>query len=250
MVTVEIGVILFIRKVREIMKPRMIIKIAVDILMTLALLFLMGYHFWGNTAHEWAGAGMFVLFIAHHILNLNWYKSLFKGKYTVFRILQIVIDVLVFVTMLALMYSGIIMSREVFAFLPINGGMALARRLHILGSYWGFILMSLHLGLHWNMLIGYARKIVKIKEISPIRSIIFFLLGLLIGAYGLHGVISRDLLTYMLLKTEFVFMDFGESKLLFYLDYLAMMGLCIFIAHYGSKLIRKLTGKKKEKNTF
>lgn len=250
MVTVEIGVILFIRKVREIMKPRMIIKIAVDILMTLALLFLMGYHFWGNTAHEWAGAGMFVLFIAHHILNLNWYKSLFKGKYTVFRILQIVIDVLVFVTMLALMYSGIIMSREVFAFLPINGGMALARRLHILGSYWGFILMSLHLGLHWNMLIGYARKIVKIKEISPIRSIIFFLLGLLIGAYGLHGFISRDLLTYMLLKTEFVFMDFGESKLLFYLDYLAMMGLCIFIAHYGSKLIRKLTGKKKEKNTF
>ena len=41
-------------------------KIIVDIAMTLALLFLMGYQFWGDVAHEWAGAGMFVLFLAHH----------------------------------------------------------------------------------------------------------------------------------------------------------------------------------------
>lgn len=37
---------------------------AVDGLMTLALLFLMGYQLWGEAAHEWVGAGMFVLWIA------------------------------------------------------------------------------------------------------------------------------------------------------------------------------------------
>ena len=42
-------------------------KWAVDAAMTEALLFLMGYKFWGDAAHEWAGAGIFVLFAVHHI---------------------------------------------------------------------------------------------------------------------------------------------------------------------------------------
>ena len=60
------------------MKPKAILKIAVDVLMTLALLFLMGYQFWGDVAHEWVGAGMFLLFIAHHILNGNLYPVSYK----------------------------------------------------------------------------------------------------------------------------------------------------------------------------
>ena len=58
------------------MKPKAAVKIAVDILMTLALLFLMGYQFWEDEAHEWAGAGMLVLFILHHILNANGFRTI------------------------------------------------------------------------------------------------------------------------------------------------------------------------------
>lgn len=54
------------------------LKRMIDVLMTIALLFLAGYQFWGEKAHEWVGAGIFVLFVAHHILNLGWYKSLFR----------------------------------------------------------------------------------------------------------------------------------------------------------------------------
>ena len=39
------------------------IKIVTDILMTAAMLFLMGFQFWGEIAHEWAGAGIFLLFL-------------------------------------------------------------------------------------------------------------------------------------------------------------------------------------------
>lgn len=42
--------------------------------------------------------------------------------------------------MLALMISGIMMPRYVFAFLDIQGGLSFARLLHILGSYWGVII--------------------------------------------------------------------------------------------------------------
>lgn len=72
---------------------------------------------------------------------------------------QTVINLLALAAMLMQIYSGIIMSRHVFAFLPIQGGMALARRLHILCSYWGFLFMSLHLGLHWGMILNVTAKI-------------------------------------------------------------------------------------------
>ena len=74
------------------MKKKSKLKLAVDILMTLTLLFLMGYQLWGESAHEWAGALMLVLFIAHHALNGAWYRNLFRGKYTGVRILTSAVD--------------------------------------------------------------------------------------------------------------------------------------------------------------
>lgn len=228
------------------MKPKAIIKLSVDVLMTLALLFLMGYHLWGEALHEWVGAGMLILFIAHHILNGHWHKTLFKGKYSVLRITTLCVDLLVLLAMFAQMYSGIVMSRYVFGFLPSTGGLSLARRLHILGAYWGFLLMSLHLGLHWNMILGMLRKTARIKSSSKVRSITAFIVGLVIAGYGVWAFIGRDFPTYIFLKSEFVFLDYSESKILFYIDYLALMGLCIFIAHYSTKLIRKFKKKTEE----
>ncbi len=165
------------------MKTKAKIKWTLDVLMTIALLFLMGYQFWGESVHEWIGAGMFVLFIVHQVCNLNWYKNLFRGRYTPMRILQCMINVLTLAAMLALMYSGITMSRYVFVFLPVRGGMAFARRLHILGSYWGYVLMSLHLGLHWGMVLNAAVN----RHISQRKyQAVCFIIGLLTAAYGVY----------------------------------------------------------------
>ncbi len=228
------------------MKPKIAVKLAVDLLMTVLLLLLMGYQFWGEAAHEWIGAGMLVLFITHHLLNRNWHKNIFKGKYTALRTVTLCVDVLILISMLAQMYSGIVMSRYVFSFLPIETGMSLARRLHILGAYWGFLLMSLHLGLHWNMIIGMLRKNIVFFKSSKASKVLSPIIGLAIAGYGIYAFVKRDFFTYLFLKSEFVFLDYSEAKILFYIDYLTLMGLCIFIAHYGSKLL-KAKKKTKEK---
>lgn len=227
------------------MKPKVRLKIVIDALMTLALLFLMGYQFWGDVAHEWAGAGMFVLFIAHHIRNWNWYKTLFRGKHTPFRLFQMILDLAVFAAMICLMASGIMLSNHVFAFLNIHGGISLARLLHMASSYWGFVVMALHLGIHWGIFTGLARKIFRIRGSSLVRSVVLFLVSAAIAVYGATVFLKRNLLTYMLVQTQFVFLDFGESKLLFYLDYLAMMGTCIFLTHYIGRLLRNLGSSRK-----
>lgn len=229
------------------MKPKAICKILIDVLMTLALLLLMGYQFWGDVAHEWVGAGMFLLFILHHILNRQWHQNLFHGRFTPSRILLLVLDLLLLLTMIGLMVSGILLSNHVFAFMDLHGGMSFARLLHMAASHWGFVLMSLHLGLHWGMFMGLVKKAFKLKQPSRARKILFPILSTGIAIYGLIVFIMRDLLTYMLVRTQFVFLDFSEPISLFYLDYLAMMGTFVFLAYYVSKLLRALSGKRNHK---
>lgn len=108
-------------------------------------------------------------------------------------------------------------------------------------SYWGFVLMALHLGLHWGIFMGLARKAFKWRRSSRVRKILLPVFGAGIAIYGLTVFFRRDLLTYMLVRTQFVFLDFGEPVPLFYLDYLAMMGTFIFLAYYVSRLLRTLS---------
>ena len=121
------------------------VKIIVDVIMTVILMLLMAFELIGRTAHEWLGVGMFVMFVIHHILNRKWTSHLLKGKYTPIRIFQTLLAVLVLVCILCSMVSGIVLSRYVFSFLPIEGGRSWARTLHMIGAYWGFVFMSLHL---------------------------------------------------------------------------------------------------------
>lgn len=59
---------------------KLTVKIMIDIGMTACLLLLMPYSLLGETLHEWIGMAMFVLFIAHHILNRKWLGNGRKRK--------------------------------------------------------------------------------------------------------------------------------------------------------------------------
>lgn len=223
------------------MKPKMIAKIAVDITMTVALLLLMTYELIGQASHEWIGVGMFALFVVHHILNGKWSKNLLKGKYTALRIMQTVLVVLVLLSMLGSVVSGAILSRHALSFLPISGGHAFVRSLHMLSAYWGFVFMSLHLGFHWSMMLGMARKLV--KQSSEIRKWILRAITVLIMGYGVFAFVKRDIGSYMM-KNLFVFFDFEEPLILFLLDYIASMGLFVAVGHYLSEILKKLRKRK------
>lgn len=229
------------------MKNKQQFKILVDILMTLALFFLMGYHFWGETAHELVGTTMFILFVLHQVLNRNWYKKLFSGTYNLFRIFQLVVNTAVLLSMVCMMISGIMLSNYVFDFLPSFGSISFARILHMSSVYWGFVLMSFHLGIHWAVFISLAKKRIGNRINALYYRIILNLFGFIIALYGCFVLLKRSLINYMFVKTQFVFLDFNESKLLFYFDYIAIMGLFIFTAHIASKELKKLNIKKYQK---
>lgn len=207
-----------------------IIKITVDIIMTMLFFVLMAYHFTGDAIHEYLGFSLFIFFILHHILNFNWYKNIYKGKYNFNRILNTFINTMLFLCMAGLMISGILFSQRVLGFLNIHNSGMFTRRLHMISNSWAFVFMSAHLGMHWGMFIN--RKFIK-KQISII-------IALFVSIYGVVSFIKRGLYNKMFLLVEFAFFDYEEPVIFFFMDYLSIMGLFIFITYYGNELYRKL----------
>ena len=181
---------------------------------------------------------MAVLLLGHHALNMHWYQRLTKGRWSLPRIAQTAVNFTLLLMTLGLIASGIFLSRTVFSFLPISGGTSFARTMHMVCSYWGFCLMSLHIGMHWDMVIH--RFHCQTKANSRRRTILLRAAAVLIAGYGIYAFFYREIGTYMTLRTAFVFFDFEEPLALFFLDYLAVMGLFAAIGYYAIKLFHRL----------
>ena len=225
------------------MQSKMAVKIGIDLAMTAALLLLMAYSLIGEAAHEWIGIAMLVLFLTHHILNCSWHRNLLKGRYTPLRIWQTVLVAAVLLSMAGSMVSGIVLSRHALAFLPISGGQSWARTLHLLCAYWGLVVMSLHLGFHWSMMMGFAKKAFPAS--SKARAWLLRLLAVGTAGYGAFAFWKRQIGSYLFLQSEFVFFNFEEPLIFFFLDYLAVMALFVCIGHYIAQLLRQKNRKGK-----
>lgn len=226
------------------MKLRMWANLA----MTVLLLCQMAWLLIGETTHEWTGTAMFLLFIVHHVLNRRWYGSLFKGKHGPARLLQITVDILLLAAMAGLIISGVMLSRTVFAFLPLDGGMSFARRLHMICSYWGFALMGIHAGFHWNMVLNmfrqrHHRPVGQMEERPADQrawpAVISRAAALAVCAAGVFSFIRNNIFDYMFLRTEFAFFETGQPLVLFFAQYIAMLGMWICAGHYMIKFLRR-----------
>ena len=225
------------------MSKKLICKIIVDILMLATMPVLMAYMLAGEVLHEWLGTGIFVLFILHHILNFHWIKNLFHGKYTISRIVKTIVNVLILFMIIVLAYSGIVLSRHVFVDLNISASRADARKLHMFCSYWGFAIMSLHFGFHWDMFLGMVKKFTKKK--SVMRSIALRIIAVGISIYGIYAFRKREISSYMLNKIEFVFFDMEEPLVAFIVDYLAVMGLFAVVGYYVMFVLKIISKKRR-----
>ena len=220
------------------MKARQVIKIGIDISMTVLLFILMAFHYVGFKWHEVTGTAMLVLFILHHILNGNWYRALGKGKYSSGRILLAVVDAALLIDMFLLMFSGISMSRYVFRFLDIPVSKAWARGMHMTASYAGFLLMGFHIGLHYGMIVGMIKRICPNAKKNAARTWTLRVVAVLIAGYGVYALFTRKFMDYISQKVMFAFFDYEEPLIYFILDYAAIMGLMIFISYYLQRFLQ------------
>ncbi len=187
--------------------------------MTCILLLLMSYSIAGELLHEILGIAIFALFIAHHVLSFSYNRALFKGGRSADKIAKIIVDILLTVAVLAQLISAVNLSKYIFAFLGIEALSGISRTVHLLGSYWGFALMSVHIGFHLDFML---KKPMKDKKK---RAVIIAVMAILFCA-GLVMFINEGVFKYMLLINQFVFFDEAGGLPLFLIKYFLI--LCMF----------------------
>lgn len=207
------------------------LKIIIDLVMTIILLLLMLFQITGQQVHEYLGIMMLVLFLGHNFLNRKWYSHLFKGKYKLYRLIQTILNISILMMMLGLGYSGMVMAQYVP--FSISGSISLARRIHLDCSYWGFVLMSIHLGMYLRQVINMFKKYIDLENN------VLKLVMVIISFCGIYCFDQNNIISYMLLRNEFVFFDFEKSTFIVLLEYLSMMGLWVNIGYLITRMILK-----------
>ena len=215
------------------------LRMTIDILMVITLPLLMAYSLIGENNHEIIGVCMFALFIAHHVINRKWWSGIFKGKYNAVRIMNTVINLLLAVYMLFQPVSGILMSKHVLKEVTISGASGILRTIHMTLAYWGFILMSLHLGLHMK-----AVTATFTKRMNKTVKIVFTILFIVISLYGVYVFVKRGIGDYLLMKVMFAFFDLDESRVSFLLDYASVMVLIANVGFYIQSGMLRINKRK------
>ena len=227
------------------MKASVKFKICVDITMTAALYACMAYMLIGEEAHEWIGSGLALLFVLHNALNRKWYAALLTGRYTPLRAFQTSVNLLCLASMAAAAVSGAAMSRYLYDIPFLSGGASLARTVHMLSAYWGYCFISLHLGLHWSMILGMMKNAAAPQNAPRWITPLLRTAGAAAALLGAHALMRHSLLDYMFLRNQFVFFDTERPLSLFFLDYAAIMALWAWLAHYARLALIKVPARKK-----
>jgi len=200
-------------------------RIIIDTLMTLCFTLLMCASYMENTIHRILGIFVIVLFIIHQILNRNFYKNIFKGKYNKLRICYLLIDILLLIMMIIMIISILMVSKIRL------GDYILGKKLHIISSYSIYILIGLHLGLHYNTMFKLK------KDNKRLLSIGLIIFGLI---FGINGLIKRKIFSKLTL--QFLYPLYFEDNIISSLiDYLGILIIFMMIGYgiYNLLILKK-----------
>ncbi|MBB3444482.1 DUF4405 domain-containing protein [Rhizobium sp. BK379] len=204
------------------------------------LLAALAYDWLGNLAHELIGTAMFGLLVAHNTFNRRWYGSAVrKGGRDLRGWLNIATIATLAAVMLILLATSIVISQSLFSALPIASSFS-ARQLHAQAAYWALVIVAVHVGMRWSMIMTSMRSWTRLGAPNAGRTWILRVLALSIAAYGIHSWTVIGTGSRLLAEMTLNFWNFEEAALHFFLHQGAVAGLLICVTHYTTALLQRL----------
>ncbi|WP_338448703.1 DUF4405 domain-containing protein [Niallia oryzisoli] len=175
------------------MKKMNIVKLGLDMIMAVTfVLFFNKRVLGGLTFHEIAGLAIGGVFFIHVLLNGKWVKNvtlrLFDSKLPFKTRFNYFLNLLLLVTMLFVIISGIFISRVVFPNINI-GNEQWFKVTHMSVSYLALVLVAIHVGMHWNWVVNTFKNILKLKGKRPAVGFVAKLAAaalLIFGSYQMY----------------------------------------------------------------
>lgn len=204
----------------------MLLRRIVDVLMTIALLLLMSLQIMEQVSHEYIGMAMVILVAVHQYLNRKWFTTLFRGRYGAVRVLSVSVNIALILAFVLSAVSGMIISEALMS-LPLEDFTEWGRTMHIFSSYWAFVLMGLHVGLHWGMIA------------AKIRGVWAKVLAVVFSGWGMYVFLVSGMIDYLTLRSYFVFLDYDKNPVLVLIENLAMLAFWTLAGYQVSRIVAR-----------
>lgn len=220
------------------MNPVFLWRLALDASVAGLLLFALAYFWQGNVAHEWAGAGIFLLLVVHNLFHRRWFAGLAKRQGARSGVFNISLTLVLLAGMLALLGTSLVISETLFAGLRLDDDFS-ARQVHAGIAYWLLIIVAVHLGLRWRLLMGVARQLLGIAQPSAVRTLVLRLIAVGIAVQGVVSMQVLNLRSRLLFQMSLDWWNFERSVAGFFGHCLAIAGLCICLTYYAQQWLQR-----------
>lgn len=223
-----------------------------NISLLLLILLTMGYHFIPKLFHEILGLVLLAGGAWHLVLNKHWFSGIFKGSWTKLRLLQTVLGILLVISFVTAVCTGIIISNRIFRELWV--GVELHRsifvhQLHISSAYFMVILGGMHIGMHWTGLWNRLKKISFLNALETRPRLSFWLL-VLIGWAGCAFSRLDHVGDRLAMKHIFGTLTAQFPSIIYYIMMLCMVGLYAIGFYRVQKYLQNKMKKKQEVKEF
>lgn len=216
-------------------KRRTVARVVIDAAMAAMYVAVMATALVQEAPHEYLGVALFVVTVAHAVLNLRWFKALFRGRYSAVRTMRLIAIAGLLVCMVGMVASSLVISKHAFGFLPAPPGTGWARRMHMLCSYWGFVFTFAHAGLQLK---GFGR-LVRPACARHEASAPAYATGAMhaaIGAvscFGAYSFIQAGIPSYLLGQVQFAYVDFSEPLVMAFVRWVSIAVLISVLFYYA-----------------
>lgn len=212
-------------------------RLALDFVAAGLLLAALAYYWLDNTAHELIGTGMFLLLAVHNIFNRRWYGTIARTARKPRGLATVAINLCLLVAMVVLLVTSVMISRTVFAALPVSGGYT-TRQIHTLAAYWTIVIVASHLGMHWSIVMNAANGLLGFTSRNALRTAALRLAAVAIACHGIYSSFVLGIGSKLMAEVTMDFWDFEASTMGFFVHVAATVGLYACLAHYAFTWLR------------
>lgn len=224
------------------MSPVFLSRLVFDFIAAGLLLFGLSYWWLGNIAHELAGTAMFLLVIMHNVFNRRWYGTIPKARREARGLFNIAVTFLLLVAMLTLLITSVLISNALSGIMSAYGGFTV-RQMHTLAAYWVLVIVSVHLGLRWPLIMDVARRLTGISQPNAMRTLGLRVIAVLIAIHGVWSSFELAIGTKLFMQMTLDWWNFEESVAGFFIHCIAIAGLYMFLTYHTMKWVQ---GRKRK----
>lgn len=198
----------------------------------LALVVLCLAYWWlGNLSHELFGTALFALVIVHNVFNRRWHSNVARKLGDGPGLLNASAIACLATAMAVMLVTSVLISRDLFPFLSLDRAFAV-REIHMFAAYWLLMILALHLGTRWTVVMNGFRGAFRIGPPNIFRSAALRLLTFAAAAWGVQSTVEMGFGSKLMLTYTLDMWDFNESILGFFLNYGSIVCLYAAVTHY------------------